>query len=104
MAEFNIVGPKFDPSVDLKLFFTDEEISSPNWDVPITYIQKEDRTLAHLFVALGKFSSVKQAKTNGWDRPIPKGWSHFFIGKGVNRWDFFIWNPEHTLEEFERII
>lgn len=100
MAEFNIIGKHFDPNVDLKLFFTDEEISSGNLDVPLTLLEESDRTLAHLFHRLGKFQSVGEAKKNGWDKPIPTGWNHFTIGKNNKRWDFFLWNPERNLTDF----
>ena len=93
MAEFNIIGECFNPQTDLKLFYTDEEISSQRFDYPLTPIASEDRSLAHLFHRLGKFQSVGEAKKNGWDKPIPTGWNHFVIGKGSKRWDFYLWNP-----------
>lgn len=102
MSDFNIIGPKFDPSVDFKLFFTNEEIENETFDTPLIRLEESDRSMAHLLVRLGKFSSVGEAKKNGWDRPIPMGWNHFAIGKNKNRIDVFIWNPTHTLEEFER--
>jgi hypothetical protein len=103
MAEFNIVGANFDHCVDMKLFFTDDQIKNKQLDIPLTRIDPSDRTLAHLFTRLGKFSSVGEAKRNGWDKEIPSGWSHFTIGKGSKRWDFFIWNPTHTLAQFNEL-
>lgn len=100
MAEFNIIGKQFDPLVDLKLFYTDEEIANETFDVPLTPIEDSDTTLAHLLVRLGKFKSNGEAKKNGWNRPIPMGWSHFTIGKGSNRDDFWIWNPEQNMTDF----
>lgn len=38
-------------------------------------------TLAHIMHAIGAFPSVKQAKNNGWNRPIPDGFSDFEVGK-----------------------
>ena len=38
-------------------------------------------TLAHIMHAVGAFPSVKQAKSNGWNRPIPDGFSEFGVGK-----------------------
>jgi hypothetical protein len=99
MAEFNIVGPKFDPTCDHRLFTSVEE--DKNGILPeLTPLVESDRTLAHLLARLGKFQSVSEAKRNGWDKPIPFGWSVFTIGKAAKRWDLFIWNPDQTLEEF----
>ena len=41
----------------------------------------DKETLAHLIQKAGLFPSVSQAKKNGWDKPIPKGFSHFVVGK-----------------------
>lgn len=99
MAEFNIIGPKFDPTCDHRLFTSIEE--DEDGIVPeFTPLIESDRTMAHLLARLGKFQSVGEAKKNGWDKPIPSGWSEFTIGKAAKRWDLFIWNPEQTLEEF----
>jgi len=86
----NFIGPKFDPSVDNKLFLDDDTL---------TPILDQDKTLAHLLARIGKFKSVGDAKRNGWDKPIPSGWVEFTVGKGMNRIDVFIWNPQHTLAE-----
>jgi hypothetical protein len=37
--------------------------------------------LAHLVSAAGAFQSVGEAKRNGWNKPIPAGYSHYVIGK-----------------------
>lgn len=91
MAEFCFIGKKFDPTVDKKLF---EETDT------LLQILETETSMAHLLAKIGKFSSIKDAKRNGWDRQIPVGWSEFTIGKGINRVDIFIWNPSCTLEEF----
>lgn len=40
----------------------------------ITEMQNENKFLmAHLMVDLGFFSSVSQAKKNGWDKPLELG-------------------------------
>lgn len=49
-----------------------------------------NETMAHLMVAARAFSSVTQAKKNGWDKPIPAGWSEAKVGKHTRMW---IWNP-----------
>ena len=37
--------------------------------------------LAHFMVRAGVFPSVSQARKNGWNKPIPKGFSQFIVGK-----------------------
>lgn len=94
MAQFNLVGEKFDPPVDRELFLDSDSIE-PLLDT--------DLTMAHLLCRLGKFKSVGEAKRNGWDKPIPTGWFECSIGKGKNRMDLFIWNPTTTLAEFNEL-
>lgn len=99
MAEVNIVGPKFDPASDMKLFTSvedDEKGTLPD----LIHLTDRDISMAHLLARLGKFQSVGDAKRNGWDKPIPTGWNHIIIGKAAKRWDIYIWNPTHTLQEF----
>lgn len=38
-------------------------------------------TMADLVVELGTFPSLKQARKNGWEKPIPAGFSTHKIGK-----------------------
>lgn len=38
-------------------------------------------SMAHIMHAAGAFPSVGQAKKNGWDRPIPGGYSEHTVGK-----------------------
>ena len=51
-----------------------------------------DMTMADLVVELGVFPSVKQARKNGWDHPIPAGFSAHKIGKrrfhALNKFDY----------------
>ena len=37
--------------------------------------------MAHLMVKGGLFPSVSQARKNGWNKPIPKGYTQFPFGK-----------------------
>ena len=37
--------------------------------------------MAHIMVAAGIFTSVSQARKNGWDKPIPKGFTDIRVGK-----------------------
>ena len=50
-----------------------------------------DLTMADLVVEMGVFPSVKQARKNGWAKPIPAGFSAHKIGKRrfhvLNRFD-----------------
>ena len=41
--------------------------------------------IAHFMSQAGIFPSVGQAKKNGWDKPIPLGFSHFIVGKKKSR-------------------
>jgi hypothetical protein len=91
VATVNLVGQKFDPPFDRDLFLDDDEIQP---------ILDTDTTMAHLLARIGKFSSVGEGRRNGWDRPVPTGWNHFIIGKGPNRWDIYIHNPTHTMQEW----
>lgn len=92
MAEVNIVGARFDPAHDVKLFTSIEE--DKLGVVPdFIHITEDDRSMAHLLSRIGKFPSVGDAKRNGWDKPIPSGWNHIVIGKGAKRWDIYLWNP-----------
>lgn len=93
MNHFNVIGENFNALTDLSLFYTDEEISK-GYDIPLTKIEDSDISLAHLLARLGKFQSVGEAKKNGWLKPIPSGWNYFKIGKGKNRFDIWLWNPE----------
>lgn len=46
------------------------------------FIELEDHwLLAHVMHAAGVFKSVGEAKRNGWDKPVPKGWSQFTVTK-----------------------
>ena len=41
----------------------------------------DEKSLAHLMFRAGLFPSVGQARNNGWNKPIPLGFSMFTIGK-----------------------
>jgi len=91
MAEFCFIGKKCEDADKTMLFAATDDLQP---------ILETDTSMAHLLARIGKFSSVKDAKRNGWDKPIPKGWAEFTVGKGVNRVDIYIWNPTTTLAEF----
>ena len=92
MAKFNFIGKKTEPKEILDWFNADEVLLN---------IQDNETNMAQLLARIGKFSSVKDAKRNGWDKPIPDWWSEFVIGRGRNRTDVHIWNPTCTIDEFD---
>ena len=47
---------------------------------PLTLIE-DHWTMAHIMHSAGVFSSVSQARKNGWNKPILKGFSKFEVGK-----------------------
>ncbi len=50
------------------------------------FIQIEDHmSMAHLIFIAGIFPSVSQARNNGWNKPIPEGFSDFRVGKNKVR-------------------
>lgn len=100
MAELNIVGPKYEPEYDDKLFLSIEE-SKQGVKPDLIHLTDEDRSMAHLLARVGKFASVGEAKRNGWDKPIPTGWHHIVIGKGAKRWDIYLWNPDKLVSDYE---
>ena len=47
-----------------------------------TFIEiQEGWVMAHLLHASGVFSSVSEARKNGWNKPIPEGFNSFRAGK-----------------------
>lgn len=92
MPDRNIIGPKYDEETDRGMFY-DEDVLEP--------LLPGDRSLGHLLVRLGKFSSVSDAFRNGYNKPIPTGWAQYDIGKGANRLGLTIWNPSQTREEYK---
>lgn len=62
-----------DKDVDLFLGPIDEKDEFIRFD--------SDETMANLLVRWGKFPSLSQARKNGWDKPIPEGYSEWKIGK-----------------------
>lgn len=50
------------------------------------FVEIQDNwTMANIVVALGIFPSMSQARSNGWNKPIPKGFSDIRIGKNKRR-------------------
>ena len=57
---------------------------------PVELFDPANETLAHLLVAAGAFPSVTIARKNGWNKPVPEGYSEAKVGKHTRIW---IWNP-----------
>ena len=51
---------------------------------PLTLIE-DHWTMAHIMHSAGVFSSVSQARKNGWNKPIPNGFSEFTVGKAKKK-------------------
>lgn len=73
--EFNFAHPTVSQS-DINLFLGP---ITPE-DGPFLKIS-ENWTLAHVMKEVGLFASIKQAKSNGWDKPIPSGYSEYTVSK-----------------------
>lgn len=73
-TEFNILSGKWEEQ-DKDLFFG--PLSPQDEFLVVT----EPKLMAHLLNQLGLFNSVSNARKNGWDKPIPNGFSDFVIGK-----------------------
>ena len=85
--EFNFLSPKVN-SRDRDLMGFDDCGTDMN-------IMIEDHwILAHIMHAAGIFSSVGIARKNGWNKPIPTGFSEFTVGK--NRKKVWILNEFPT--------
>ena len=72
---------------DMDLFFgpldTDNDIFieiEPNW------------CMAHILHNVGMFTSITQARKNGWNTPIPEGYTKVTVGKKAKKQDIFILN------------
>ena len=51
-------------------------------DQPVIFFETHEKlVLAHFMQQAGIFPSVSQARKNGWDKPVPKGFSQFTVGK-----------------------
>jgi len=71
--EFNFIHPKMSPK-DIESFgFGDTKDSA--WHIEDNWI------MAHIMHLAGVFPSVSLARKNGWNKPIPEGFSEFTVGK-----------------------
>jgi len=53
---------------------------------------KDNWIMAHIIKNAGIFPSTSQAKKNGWDKEIPKGFTELMVGKKAKRKNIFILN------------
>jgi len=75
---------------DMDLFFgptADEEfiLIQPRW------------CMAHILHDVGMFTSISQARKNGWNEPIPLGFTKLTVGKKAKKQDIFILNIEEKI-------
>ena len=82
---FNFISKDHLPS-DLQLFLKNDNV---------IIIKDEWTSMAHLVAETKFFSSVSEAKKNGWNIPIPTGYSYHVLGnpKKVNFITMFIFVP-----------
>jgi|TARA_B100000959_G_scaffold170001_1_gene178015 hypothetical protein len=69
-------SPEFDFAHEKE---TEEDIELFGLDNPIRF--GDGTLMAHLMFKVGIFSSVSQARKNGWDKPVPLGFNFFTVGK-----------------------
>ena len=75
MSEVNFVSLNVSAE-DMELFGFDDEPA---------VVLKDNWMLAHVMHVAGLFPSVSAARKNGWNKPIPNGFSEFTVGKGKKK-------------------
>ena len=58
-----------------------EEMELFGFDDEPAVVLKDNWMLAHVMHVSGLFPSVSAARKNGWNKPIPNGFSEFTVGK-----------------------
>lgn len=86
-SEFNFIGPDY-LHEDLDLFFGPLIPGCPE-DEFFTFGYQD--CMAHIMFKARIFSSVSEARKNGWNKPIPLGFSDIRAGK--NKIRITILNP-----------
>ena len=74
--EVNFLHPKVSDK-DIELFGFAEAVA----EAENCFHIEDNWLLAHVMHVAGLFPSVGIARKNGWNRPIPKGFSEFTVGK-----------------------
>jgi len=59
---------------DIELFFDPKGNDTIN-------VMGDNWAMSHIMCAVGMFPSVSQARKNGWNKPIPDGFSEMTVGK-----------------------
>ena len=54
------------------------------------HIIEDHWIMAHILHKAGTFPSVGQARKNGWNKPIPEGFTFITVGKKARKKDLFI--------------
>jgi hypothetical protein len=75
--EFNFIDSKVPQDIVETLMGPFEED-----DGEIIPLNQEFSTMAHIMARAGFFRSVGEARKNGWNKPIPSGFSKLVVGKG----------------------
>lgn len=75
-----------------KDLFLDDDVLIP-LDVSWTH-------MSHVVHSIGLFSSVSEARRNGWNIPILKGMSKFSLSKRFGGRKLFVYDPEFTPTEW----
>lgn len=76
--DYNFIASS-QPDTDKELFFG--PVTQDDAFFPIT----DDMSMAHVMAQIGLFPSVSQARKNGWNKPIPDGFTDFRSGKNKVR-------------------
>ena len=74
--EFNFLHPKVSDK-DIELFGF--------MDAPNCFHIEDNWIMAHVMHMAGVFPSVGIARKNGWNKPIPNGFSEFTVGKSKKK-------------------
>lgn len=72
--EFNFIHKDL-PDSDRDLFF------GPLTENDKFIVFDDGVIMAHLIAQIGLFTSIGQARKNGWDKPIPIGYTDLIVGK-----------------------
>jgi len=98
MNEFNFFKSSLESDRDLffgplewnRIVHLEAMGSEPERDVSISEIEifipiEDNWTMANIMSIVGIFPSVSQARKNGWNKPIPEGFSDMRVGKSKIR-------------------
>ena len=75
------------------LFFGPIDLENESW-----FEIEERDIMAHIMFKVGAFPSINMARKNGWNKPIPNGFSEFKVGK--RKLIITIFNKETAAQRF----